>query len=82
MPDIIVHGMGNGAFANYQDRELIHLGDGAPPIRIVLLKHGMKSGKPSVGIVLELPLGEVVIAETSLQVFLAAADALRALVRC
>lgn len=40
------------------------------------LKAGMASGKPSVAIRLDLPDGKVVIAETSLALFLGAASAL------
>ncbi len=81
MPKMIVHRETNGGtFADYKDRKIIHLGAGAPPIRVALLKRGMSSGKSSVAIGFELPSGkEVLIAETSLKLFLAAADTLRAL---
>lgn len=42
------------------------------------LAAGMASGKPSVAIIIELPDGRVLFAETSLALFLSAADALRA----
>ena len=42
------------------------------------LPRGMTSGNPSVAIRIDLPDGRVVVAETSLRLFLAAAAALRA----
>lgn len=42
------------------------------------LPAGMESGKPSVAMIAELPDGSYVFAETSLVLFLTAADALRA----
>lgn len=81
MPEIIIHKMGDGAFADFKDRKIIHLGAGAPPIRIAVLERGMTSGKTSVAIGFELLSGEVVLAETSLKIFLAAADTLRGLDR-
>ena len=76
--ELIVHTEKEGAFKDFAGREIIHLGNLSPPIRIAALNTGMQSGKPSVGIVFELPSGEVVIAETSLELFLGAADILRA----
>lgn len=69
---------GANAWPDLRNKEQIYLGNGAPPIRITALKRGMKSGNTSVGIVLEIGLDKVVLAETSLRLFLAAADALRA----
>lgn len=48
------------------------------PATIGGLAGGMASGKPSVGIHFTLPNGEGVVFETSLALFLAAADALKA----
>jgi hypothetical protein len=48
------------------------------PIGIAGLEGGMESGKPSVALRIDLPDGRVVLAETSLSLFLTAADALRA----
>lgn len=45
------------------------------PILIETLDHGMQSGAPSVAMVLELPGGGVVLAETSLKLFQFAAYA-------
>lgn len=47
-------------------------------IEIGGLDGGMSSGKPSVAFCFGLPSGEVVLAETSMALFLTAADALKA----
>ena len=78
MPTIIIHNEKEGAFKDYAERKIIHLGEESPPIRIASLEKGMTSGKPSVAIGIELPTGELVLAETSLVLFLNAADILRA----
>ena len=61
-----------------QGYTIFRLGADAPPIQVSGLAAGMSSGAPSV--VLRLDIGDyrVVIAETSLKLFLAAADALKA----
>lgn len=48
------------------------------PIGVTGLHGGMESGLPSVALRIDLPDGRVVIAETSLALFLTAADALKA----
>lgn len=49
------------------------------PIRVGVLEGGMSSGKPSVAIAVFLPNdGGCVVAETSLALFLSAADAFKA----
>lgn len=48
------------------------------PIGVTALAGGMQSGKPSVALRIDLDDGAVVIAETSLALFLTAADALKA----
>ncbi len=78
MISMILELNGDGAFRDWAERDIIHLANGAPPVRIAGLAGGMKSGAPSVAMGLELPDGRVVVAETSLKLFLAAADALRA----
>lgn len=55
--------------------DLLHVTDS---MRVGALPGGMTSGKASVAISFFLPDGRPVIAETSLALFLAAADALRA----
>jgi len=69
---------GDKAFADWQDREIIHLANGAPALRVACLEGGTASGAPSVALGFELPDGKVVIAETTLKLFLTAADVLRA----
>lgn len=64
------------------DGKFNHLG-GRPQrpvteLSITALEGGMKSGNPSVALVVELGDGSYVLAETSLKLFLAAADAFRA----
>lgn len=56
---------------------IIHLGDGSH-IEIAALSQGMQSGRPSIAIRIDLPDGNVVIAETSMALFLSAASAFRA----
>lgn len=60
------------------DKNLVHLGNDAEPIQVAYLEGGMASGKPSVAIRLDLPDGTVVIAETSLELFAAAARGMTA----
>ena len=70
---------GEGAFCDFQGmRKIIHLGNNSPPMKIAALKAGMKSGRTSVVIGLDIGGGQAVVAETSLRLFLSAADALRA----
>ena len=69
---------GGGAWRDLLDKkEVIHLANDAPPITVAALHHGMKSGRPSVGIRIDLPGNRVVLAETSLRLFIAAADMLK-----
>ena len=65
---------GEGAFADLADRGIIEL-DG--DFTIACLADGMESGRPSVAIRIDLPDGRVVIQETSMRLFLAAADGMR-----
>ena len=69
---------GDGAWPDLAGKEVIHLTNDAPPIQISALPDGMASGRPSVAIRLDLPDGRTVIAETSMNLFLSAADVLRA----
>jgi len=63
--------------------DVVHLGNGTA-IGVTGLKGGMSSGKPSVMLRFDLPpedgfpQGRVVLAETSLALFLMAADGLKA----
>jgi hypothetical protein len=68
---------GDGAMQDWVDegREVV-VAD--KTLRVMALAGGMTSGKPSVGFGMLLPDGRVVFAETSLALFLAAADAMKA----
>ena len=72
MAHLVVRPDGDGAFPELQGRK-IHTTE---RISVTGLQGGMKSGKPSVGIIIELPNGEAVFAETSLALFVMAARAL------
>jgi len=58
--------------------QVIHLGNDAPPIALAVLPGGMESGAPSVMFRIDLPDGRVLLAETSMALYLTAADAMRA----
>lgn len=76
MPRIDIRLNGDGAFADTDPKTRAYTTE---PIRITALEGGMASGKPSVAIGVFLPNnGGVVIADTSLALFLSAADALKA----
>lgn len=72
---------GDGAWPELAEKDarglLIHLAEGST-LGVAALAGGMSSGRPSVAFKFDLPDGRVVLAETSLRLFLAAADALRA----
>jgi len=69
---------GDGCWNDLKDKintdQIIWMKDGV--IHIAALSKGMKSGKPSISIRLNLPDGRVVVAETSMQLFLTAAAAM------
>jgi hypothetical protein len=73
--------LGDGAWPDLKEKahegKLIHIGDGSV-IGVGGLAGGMESGAPSVMLRIDLPSGETVLAETSLRLFLLAAEALRA----
>lgn len=60
-----------------QAGHLIHL-DGTAPIDVGALPRGMRSGEPSIAFCFRLPNRKVVLAETSLRLFLTAADGFKA----
>jgi hypothetical protein len=64
---------GEGAWPDLKGRIVHH----ATTFEVAALASGMTSGSPSVGIRIDLPDGSAVMAETSLKLFLTAADALR-----
>ncbi len=71
----IVMGDGDGCWPDLKDKEIIHVTNG---LHVAGLAKGMESGKPSVAFRIDLPDGRVVVAETSLVLFLAAADVFKA----
>lgn len=72
---------GEGCWPDVADKiiagDLVHLGNGNM-IEIAMLKNGTVRGKPSLSIRINLPDGKVVLAETTLDLFLAAARAFEA----
>lgn len=60
---------GDGALGEYADKEILHAGNDAAPLVIAGLEGGMGSGRASL---------VIVFVETSVRLFLAAADAIRA----
>ncbi len=79
MPVLTIHLDGNGAFGSLQTKHGKPIVvDNEQPIHVAALTEGMVSGKPSVGLGIVLPDGHWVFAETSLRLFLTAADALKA----
>lgn len=76
MPRLDIIFKGDGAFADVPPDKLAHTTE---PIRITALEGGMQSGRPSIAIGMFLPHGGgCVIGETSLALFLSAADAFKA----
>ncbi len=85
MPEIVLHFDGDGCWpdldniaARQEAGQVIHLGNGAPPLQFALLRAGTAGGKASVTIRLDLPGGRVVLAETTLSLLVTAAKALAA----
>lgn len=78
MPVLKLNMEGDGCWQDLQtlfaSRHLRH----SENIEMAVLALGMTSGKPSVAIRINLDEGDVVIAETSLALFLSAADAFKA----
>jgi hypothetical protein len=77
MPAIIIYLDGDGCWPDLKGKvgtdQVIHLGNGAPPIGFALFEIGTTSGKPSVTIRIDLPDGRTVLAETTLALLLNAA---------
>lgn len=73
--DLRFLGDGDGLWPDLAGRTVHHV---QGMIGVAGLERGMQSGKPSVSLRIDLPDGSVVLAETSLVIFLSAADALRA----
>lgn len=68
---------GDGAWPDLMDKGVIHLGDDTA-IGLCVLPAGMQSGMPSVAFRLDLPDGQVVMAEASWRVLATAAQAIAA----
>ena len=60
-----------------KDGSVTWLKDGVV-LSIAALSKGMTSGRPSISIRIDLPDGKVVVAETSMRLFLGAAEAFKA----
>lgn len=69
---------GDKAWPDLQEKRerIVHLGNGTV-IEVAALEGGMASGRTSLALRLNLPDGQVVIAETSLALFLDAATILK-----
>lgn len=79
MPGLNIHVNGDNCWEDllHRKQDIIHLSDDAD-MEIAGLSGGMTSGRPSVALRINLPDGRVVIAETSMRLFLSAADVFRA----
>ena len=79
MPTLTIVPHGDGAWPDLADRmnRIIYLGNDAE-IQMVGLSHGTVTGEPSVALRFDLPDGRIVVAETTLRLFLTAADSLKA----
>ena len=65
---------GDGMLKDIPEEKIVHV---VQPITVAALDQGMTSGKPSVAIAIPLEDGRIVLAETSMRLFLAAARAFR-----
>lgn len=79
MPLLHIHLEAEGSLQNLADRAkgIVHLQE---ELHVTALPNGTTSGKPSVAFGFLLPDGRMVFAETTLALFLMAADAFKA--RC
>ena len=78
MIPLIIKLEGDAAWPDLKDKEIIHLGNGAPPLQVAVLDGGLTSGRPSVALRVDLPDGKYVVAETSARLFCMAARAIMA----
>lgn len=74
MPVMHIKLDGEGLLAGMDRENIVHVTD---PITITTLAGGMASGKPSVVIIIDLPDGRKVLAETSAELFIAAVQAIK-----
>ena len=72
MPSLTMK-FGDGDWSDLKEKPYHHLGNEAKPIEVCVLDHGMGSGRPSIAMRLELPDGQIVVAETSARLFCTAA---------
>lgn len=75
MPALTIVLDGEGAAKEVAPGTTVHV---LEPFTITALAGGMQSGKPSIALLIPLPDGRTVVAETSLALLLTAADAFRA----
>lgn len=75
MLDLKIHLEGYGCWPDLVGKPFIHH---TGPMDVALLEGGMKSGARSVAIRIDLADGQTIVAETSLNLFGIAADAMRA----
>jgi hypothetical protein len=78
MNQLVIKLNGDNAWPDLQDKDVIHIADGGPPIQVAILDHGMTSGRPSVAIRIDIPDGRTIIAETTARLFCNAAKAFMA----
>lgn len=73
---LTIHLEGDGVWPDLQDKrdKIIHIGNGGH-MEVAGLRGGMTSGRPSVMFRIDLPDGRVVMAETTMRLFLMAARA-------
>lgn len=69
---------GDNAWPDLKDKDIVHLANGAKPVQVAVLPGGLRSGRPSVALRIDLPDGRVVIAETTARLFVTAARAIMA----
>jgi len=74
MPTLRIYLDGTAQFQRLADRPCYR----TDKLSVTALEGGMQSGDPSVAIIIEPPDGPWILAETSLKLFLVAADALKA----
>lgn len=77
MPRLNISLEGDNCWPDLADKreQVIHITEG---FSVAALSGGMQSGKASVAVRIDLPDGTTVVAETSMRLFLTAADMFRA----
>lgn len=73
MPSMQINLDGDGVWPDLHEKEVIN----TLVVAVAALGGGMTSGRPSVSFRIDLPDGRVVIAETSMRIFVNAANAFR-----